>query len=107
MNTANLKDAAKSAFRVWLFTTIGLFVPGMLGWVNEVTQWAAEKGAPAFPDPSNLMYLFVAATTAAFPAAVAGLVRFVENATNTTLAGPRASGPPPALNEGPAPAPGA
>ena len=75
------KDALKSAFLVWLFTTVGLFIPGMLGWIQEVTQWANQQGAPAFPDPSNLAYLFVAALTAAFPAAVAGLVRFIENAT--------------------------
>lgn len=72
-------DALKSAFLVWVFTTIGLFVPGMLGWIAEVSSWAEQKGAPAFPDPSNLGYLFVAALTAAFPAAVAGLVRFGEN----------------------------
>ena len=79
------KDALKSAVLVWLFTTVGLFLPGMLGWINEVTQWAAQKGAPPFPDPSNLGYLFVAAITAAFPAAVAGLVRYIENFTGKTL----------------------
>lgn len=89
MNT-NLKDAAKSALRVWLFTTVGLWIPGLLGWINEVTQWAAQKGAPAFPDPSNLAYLFVAALTAAFPAAVAGIVRLLENASGHTIL-PRAS----------------
>jgi hypothetical protein len=79
------KDAAKSALLVWLFTTVGLWIPGLLGWVHEVSSWAEQKGAPPFPDPSNLGFLFVAALTAAFPAAVAGLVRFVENATNTPL----------------------
>jgi TRAP-type C4-dicarboxylate transport system permease small subunit len=80
-----LRDAAKSALLVWLFTTVGLFLPGMLGWINEVTQWASQKGAPPFPDPSNLGYLFVAAITAAFPAAVAGIVRYIENATGQPL----------------------
>jgi hypothetical protein len=89
----NLLDAAKSAFRVWVFTTIGLFIPGLLGWIQEVTQWASQNGAPAFPDPSNLAYLFVAALTAAFPAAVAGLVRLAENYSGHSLAGPRAAGP--------------
>lgn len=81
----SLKDAAKSAALVWLFTTVGLFLPGMLGWINEVTQWAAQKGAPPFPDASNLGYLFVAALTAAFPAAVAGLVRYFENTTGFAI----------------------
>jgi hypothetical protein len=80
-----LKDALKSFVLVWLFTTVGLFIPGMLGWINEVTQWANQPGAPAFPDPSNLAYLFVAALTAAFPAAVAGIVRYVENVTGKGL----------------------
>ena len=88
----NFKDAAKSALRVWIFTTLGLWIPGLLGWINEVTQWANSKGAPAFPDPSNLAFLFVAALTAAFPAAVAGVVRFLENASGHAIA-PRASGP--------------
>src|SRR5690242_6524148 len=80
-----LKDAAKSALLVWLITTVGLWIPGLLGWINEVTKWADQKGAPPFPDPSSLAYLFVAALTAAFPAAVAGLVRFIENASGKTL----------------------
>jgi hypothetical protein len=91
--TSNLLDAAKGALRVWIFTTLGLWIPGLLGWIREVTEWAAQKGAPAFPDPSNLAYLFVAALTAAFPAAVAGIWRFVENASGHSLA--RAAGPTP------------
>lgn len=85
MKKTAIKDALKSAALVWVFTTIGLFLPGMLGWINEVTQWASQQGAPPFPDPSNLGYLFVAALTAAFPAAVAGLVRAFENLTGTTI----------------------
>lgn len=89
-----LKDAAKAAFRVWVFTTIGLWIPGLLGWINDVSSWASQKGAPPFPDPSNLAFLFVAALTAAFPAAVAGVVRWAENASGKTVL-PRASGPQP------------
>lgn len=79
------KDALKSAGLVFIYTTIGLWIPGLLGWINEVTQWANQKGAPPFPDPSNLAFLFVAALTAAFPAAVAFLVRFFENTTGAKL----------------------
>jgi hypothetical protein len=80
-----LRDALKSAALVWLFTTVGLWIPGLLGWINEVTKWADAKGAPAFPDPSNLAYLFIAALTAAFPAAVAGIVRLIENTWDLSL----------------------
>lgn len=82
---SGIKDALKSAALVWVFTTVGLWIPGLLGWINEVSSWAAQKGAPPFPDPSNLGFLFVAALTAAFPAAVAGLVRFIENASGQQL----------------------
>lgn len=81
----DLKDAAKSAALVWFYGTIGLWIPGLLGWINEVTQWASQKGAPPFPDPSNLAFLFVAALTAAFPAAVAGIIRYVENTTGKAI----------------------
>lgn len=89
---SNFKDAAKSALRVWVFTTLGLWIPGLLGWVHDVSAWADQKGAPAFPDPSNLAFLFVAALTAAFPAAVAGVVRYLENIAGHSVL-PRASGP--------------
>lgn len=93
-----LLDAGKAALRVWVFTTIGLWIPGLLGWINEVTNWANQKGAPPFPDPSNVAFLFVAALTAAFPAAVAGLWRYVENLSGHSVG--RASGPlPPAPPE--------
>jgi hypothetical protein len=91
---SNLKDASKSMLRVWVFTTVGLWIPGLLGWINEVTKWADQKGAPPFPDPSNLGFLFVAALTAAFPAAVAGIVRYVENYSGRSAL-PRAAGPAP------------
>lgn len=98
---SNFRDALLAALRVWVFTTIGLWIPGLLGWINEVTKWADQKGAPPFPDPSNLGYLFVAALTAAFPAAVAGVVRLVENATGHNVL-PRASGPTPTPTPPPA-----
>lgn len=95
-------DALKSALRVWVFTTLGLWIPGLLGWVNEVSSWAEQKGAPAFPDPSNLAFLFVAALTAAFPSAVAGLVRLVENLAGHSVL-PRAAGSPVTPQRLPAP----
>ena len=88
-----LKDALKSALLVWIFTTVGLFIPGLLGWINEVTNWANQNGAPPFPDASNLAFLFVAALTAAFPAAVAGVVRYIENLSGKQLL-PRTSSVP-------------
>lgn len=92
MFKANLMDALKSFLRVWIVGTLMLWLPGLFGWINDVTQWAAQKGAPPFPDPSNLGFLFVAALTSAFVAAGAGLLRFVENLAGKSAL-PRASGP--------------
>lgn len=86
-------DALKSAALVWLYGTVMLFIPGMFGWINEVTEWANQKGAPPFPDPSNLAFLFVAALTATFPAAGAFVVRYIENLSGKQLL-PRSSGVP-------------
>ena len=89
---ANIRDALTSFFRVWVIVTISLWIPGLLGWIHEVSEWASQKGAPAFPDPSNLGYLFVAALTAAFPAALAAIIRLIENASGRSIL-PRPAGP--------------
>lgn len=96
---ATIKDALISFFRVWVITTVALWIPGLLGWIHEVSEWADQKGAPAFPDPSALGFLFVAALTAAFPAALAAIVRLIENSTGKSIL-PRPAGPTP-----PSPAP--
>ena len=101
---SSIADALKSAALVWLYTTLGLWIPGLLGWIHEVTQWAEQRGAPAFPDPSNLAYLFVAALTGAFPAAIAGIVRLIENLSGKSLL-PRTSSVP--VNATPQPRPDA
>lgn len=88
-----LKDALKSFALVWLFGTLALFVPGLLGWINDVTAWARDEGTTPFPDAHGLMFFFVAALTAAFPAALAGVVRFLENYFNRPIL-PRTAGQP-------------
>lgn len=90
---SGFKDALKSAALVWFYTTVALWIPGLFGWINEVTKWADQKGAPPFPDPSNVAFLFVSALTAAFPAAFAGVIRLIENATGRTIL-PRTSSVP-------------
>jgi hypothetical protein len=95
---SNLTDALRAAFRVWVIGTFMLFIPGLFGWINEVTQWARAEGTTPFPDARGLGFLFVAAITSAFIAAGAGVLRYVENLSGHTVL-PRASGPqPPAPN---------
>lgn len=87
-----LADALRAFLRVWLFATLGLFLPGLLGWINEVTRWARDNGTTPFPDAHGLAFLVVAAISGAFPAAIAGLVRWAENTWGFTIL-PRAAGP--------------
>jgi hypothetical protein len=94
MTKVNLIDALKSAFRVFVLTTIGLAVPGLLGWINELTQWASSQGARPFPDADSLVFVAVAAVAGGFVAALTLIVRLLENGFGVTLVGPRASGPP-------------
>ena len=94
MNAATLKDSAISFLRAWIVGTLMLWIPGLFGWVHEVSEWADAKGAPAFPDPSNLAFLFVAALTAAFPAAGMAILRLIENAAGRSIL-PRPTGPTP------------
>lgn len=89
-------DALKAFLRVWIVSTLMLWIPGLLGWVHEVSEWAAQKGAPPFPDPSNLAFLFVAALTGAFPAIGMGILRLLENASGKSVLRP--AGPPPSAD---------
>lgn len=87
-----IKDPLISFFRAWVVGTLMLWIPGLFGWVHEVSEWADQKGAPPFPDPSNLAFLFVAALTAAFPAAGMAILRIIENAAGRSVL-PRPTGP--------------
>lgn len=88
----NLQDALRSFLRVWIVGTLTLFLPGLFGWINEVTKWAKHEGSTPFPDAHGLVFLFVAAITSAFVAAGAAILRLVENYTGKALL-PRPAGP--------------
>ena len=90
--SAAVKDALRSFLRVWVVGTVMLFLPGLFGWINGVTDWAKAEGSTPFPDARGLLFLFVAAITSAFVAAGAGLLRLFENLSGKTLL-PRPAGP--------------
>lgn len=69
------RDTIRRAVRTFVITTLGLFVPGLLGWLNNVTEWAAGNGTSPFPDGHGLVYLGVSAC-------VAGIVALVNLAWN-------------------------
>lgn len=58
---SGLGESAKRAIRTFVISTLTLFVPGLLGWLNEVTKWARAEGDVPFPDGRGLAFLGVAA----------------------------------------------
>ena len=57
---------ANSSVRVFLIAFGGILIPGALGWLNNLTQWAKSDGQAPLPDWHSLAYLGVAAIAAGF-----------------------------------------
>jgi TRAP-type C4-dicarboxylate transport system permease small subunit len=79
------KDSARRALRTWLISTLALFIPGLLGWLHALTQWAADQGSTPFPDARGLLFLFVSAVVGGVIALVNLLWNWVEDATGRHL----------------------
>jgi len=79
----------KHVLRVWLFSFLGLFIPGALGWLHEWTQWS--PGRP-YPDFAPVAAAAVAAVAGASIAVVTLIVRGIEGKTGHALLRPN---PPP------------
>lgn len=69
------------AARTYVFAFLGTALPGVLGWLNDLTQWAADQGQTPLPDARSLAYLGVAAISAGFIALINGLWVAGEEAT--------------------------
>lgn len=59
------RDAVNRAVRTFVIAFLGIAVPGLLGFLNDVTAWAAANGQSSFPDAENLTFLLVSAASAA------------------------------------------
>lgn len=88
------RDAVRRALRTFIITTLALFIPGLLGWLNDLTEWAHGQGSTPFPDAHGLAYLGVSAITAGVVALINLGWNVVEDATGRGLL--RNVGPPPA-----------
>jgi DNA-binding transcriptional LysR family regulator len=84
--------------RTFVITFAGLFVPGLLGWLNDLTAWAGSNGQRPFPDAHNLSYLLVSAVAAGAVTVVNALWLIAENASGKGLLRTPPT-PPPPLND--------
>lgn len=64
------RDSLKRAIRTFVITTLALWIPGLLGWLNNLTAWARDEGSTPFPDGRGLAFLGVSAITAGVVAVV-------------------------------------
>jgi len=79
------QDAWRRALRTFVITTLALFIPGVLGWLNELTKWANSQGEVPFPDARGLAFLGVSATVAGVVAVVNLLWNAVEDKTGAKM----------------------
>lgn len=74
--TAGWKAPLKRAVRTAVFSFAAVFGLSLIGWLNDVVQWANDTDAAnVFPDPAVL----VKAAVSAAAGAASGLVSFVVN----------------------------
>lgn len=73
------RDAVRRALRTFIITTLALFIPGLLGWLNDLTAWAKGQGSTPFPDAHGLLFLLVSAITAGVVALINLVWNLVEN----------------------------
>lgn len=76
-----MSEAVRKALRTFLIATFGLALPGLLGWLNDLTDWAHSQGTTPFPDAHGLMFILVSAIAGGFIAVLNFLVIVVEDAT--------------------------
>lgn len=79
------RDAVRRAIRTFVQSALALLIPGLLGWLNALTEWARAEGQAPFPDARSLAYLGVVAIVAGVVAAVNLLWNVVEDAAGKGL----------------------
>ncbi len=79
------RDSVRRALRTFVITTLALFIPGLLGWLNALTEWARSEGSTPFPDAHGLAYLGVSAIVAGVVAVVNLLWNAVEDRTGAKM----------------------
>lgn len=84
-----LPDAARRALRTFAQTFAGLYVIKVVGFLNQLADWAGCREAAlvecGFPDVSTLGYGLVAAGSAAVVALFSYAQNLIEDATGTQV----------------------
>lgn len=75
------RESLRRVVRTFVTAFLGLFLPGLVGFLNAVTEWASSRGQDPFPDASNLTYV----TVSALAAATIALVQLIWNAVEDVL----------------------
>lgn len=73
------RESALRALRTFIISFLALFIPSLVGWLNNLLNWA--NGDTNFPEVDTLSKAAVAAAVAA----LIGLVNFVWNAVEDNI----------------------
>ena len=79
------RDSLRRAARTFIQAFLGLLIPGLLGWLHGLTEWARSEGQAPLPDAGSLAYLGVAAIGGAAVAVVALIQNGLEDASGRGL----------------------
>jgi hypothetical protein len=78
-------NSLKRVARTFVIAFLGIFLPGALGFLHGLTDWASSQGQTPFPDMHSLAYAVVAAIVAGCIALVNLIVVWFEDATGKGL----------------------
>jgi len=76
-----LSDSTRRVVRTFVIAFLGTAVPGALGWLNALTQWANSAGQQPLPEWQSLAFLGVAAISAGLIALLNWAWNWTEDAT--------------------------
>lgn len=78
-------ESLKRVARTFVIAFLGIFLPGALGFLHGLTDWAGSQGQTPFPDMHSLAFVLLAAIVAGLIALVNLIVVWLEDATGRAL----------------------